>query len=93
MMDAIIKTFRYIWLQKFKILFTLVFTLVFLFILFPFKDLNDFVSGQVSKLTQNSVYLQFEDMHINPVTASISLETKSPVCGAGDICKPPEDSR
>lgn len=74
MMDLIIKTFRYIWAQKFKILFTLVFTLVFLFILFPFKDLNDFVSGQVSRLTQNSVYLQFEDMHINPATASISLD-------------------
>lgn len=74
MMDIIIKTFRYIWAQKFKILFTLVFTLVFLFVLFPFKDLNDFVSGQVSKLTQNSVYLQFDDMQINPVTASISLD-------------------
>lgn len=74
MMDIIIKTFRYIWSQKFKILFTLVFTLVFLFILFPFKDLNDFVSGQISRLTQNSVYLQFDDMHVNPVTASISLD-------------------
>lgn len=74
MMDLIIKTFRYIWAQKFKILFTLVFTLVFLFILFPFKDLNDFVSGQISRLTQNAVYLQFEDMHLNPVTASISLD-------------------
>ncbi len=74
MMDLIIKTFRFIWSQKFKILFTLVFTLVFLFILFPFKDLNDFISGQVSRLTQNAVYLQFEDMHINPATAAISLD-------------------
>ncbi|MES2801113.1 MAG: type II secretion system protein GspN [Bdellovibrionota bacterium] len=74
MMDMIIKTFRFVWGQKFKILFTLVFAFVFLFLLFPFKDLNDFVSGQVSALTQNSVYLQFEDMHINPVTASISLD-------------------
>lgn len=74
MMDIIIKTFRYVWLQKFKILFTLFFTLVFLFILFPFKDLNDFISGQVSRLTQNAVYMQFEDMHMNPVTASISLD-------------------
>lgn len=74
MMDMIIKTFRFIWGQKFKILFTVVFTFVFLFLLFPFKDLNDFVSGQVSALTQNSVYLQFEDMRLNPVTASISLD-------------------
>lgn len=74
MMDMIIKTFRFAWVQKFKILFTLVFAVVFLFLLFPFKDLNDFVSGQVSALTQNGVYLQFEDMHINPVTASISLD-------------------
>lgn len=74
MMDMIIKTIRFVWSQKFKILFTIVFTFVFLFLLFPFKDLNDFVSGQVSALTQNSVYLQFEDMQINPVTASISLD-------------------
>lgn len=74
MMDAIIKTFRYIWSQKLKILFTILFTLAFVFMLFPFKDLNDFVSGQVSHLTQNAVYLQFEDMRINPITASISLD-------------------
>lgn len=74
MMDMIIKTFRFVWGQKFKILFTLVFTLVFVFLLFPFKDLNDFVSGKVSNLTQKSVYLQFEDMHINPLTTSISLD-------------------
>lgn len=74
MMDMIIKTFRFVWAQKFKILFTVVFTFVFLFLLFPFKDLNDFVSGQVSALTQNNVYLQFEDMHLNPATASISLD-------------------
>ncbi|AZZ37133.1 type II secretion system protein GspN [Bdellovibrio sp. qaytius] len=74
MMDMIIKTFRFVWSQKFRILFTVVFALVFLFILFPFKDLNDFVSGQVSNLTQNSVYLQFEDMHMNPLTTSISLD-------------------
>lgn len=74
MMDMIIKTFRFVWAQKFKILFTFVFAIVFLFLLFPFKDLNDFVSGQVSALTQNSVYLQFEDMQINPLTTSISLD-------------------
>jgi type II secretion system protein N len=74
MMDAIIKTFRYVWSQKFKILFTLLFTFVFLFLLFPFKDLNDFVSGQVARLTGNTVYLQFEDMHINPLTASVNLD-------------------
>lgn len=74
MMDAIIKTFRFVWSQKFKILFTLLFTFVFLFLLFPFKDLNDFVSGQVARLTGNSVYLQFEDMHINPLAASVSLD-------------------
>lgn len=74
MMDALIKIFRFIWTQKFKILFTLGCALIFLFLLFPFKDLNDFVSGQVSRLTQNKVYLQFEDMHLNPVTASISMD-------------------
>lgn len=74
MMDMIIKAFRFVWAQKFKILFTFVFTIVFIFILFPFKDLNDFVSGQVSNLTQNNVYLQFEDMQLNPLTTSISLD-------------------
>lgn len=74
MMDAIIKLFRFVWGQKWKIVATLCFTLMFLFLMFPFKDLNDFISGKVSQLTQNQVYLQFDDMSINPVLAAISLD-------------------
>jgi type II secretion system protein N len=74
MFDIIIITFRKIMAQKWKILFTLVACIMFLFILFPFKDLNDFISGQVCFLTGNRVYLQFEDMHINPVTASVTMD-------------------
>ncbi|MCB0421126.1 MAG: type II secretion system protein GspN [Bdellovibrionales bacterium] len=39
--------------------------LFFCLALFPFGDLADLVTVQVSKLTQNQVYLQFDDMGIS----------------------------
>lgn len=73
-MDAIIKTFRFLWLHKWKSTFLLSMISLFLLLLFPFKDLNDFISAQIAGLTQNKIYLQFEDMHVNPLTASVSLD-------------------
>jgi type II secretion system protein N len=62
----LLKGFLYwLWQQKKRFLLTLLATLVFLFLLFPFGDLSDLVTGQVSKLTQNQVFVQFQDMRIS----------------------------
>lgn len=38
---------------------------IFLFLLFPFDDLGDLVSSQVSKLTDNSIYLRFDKLNMS----------------------------
>ncbi|MGZ3724243.1 MAG: type II secretion system protein GspN [Pseudobdellovibrio sp.] len=52
----------------------LILTVFFLFVLFPLSDLNDLISSQVSKLTQNRVYFQFDQMHLNPFTVSLGMD-------------------
>lgn len=74
MMNGIVIFFRFLKNNFGKFVLGLFLVVLFLYILFPFSDLNDLVSAQVSKLTQNRVFLQFDDLHINPVTASISLD-------------------
>ncbi|AGH95747.1 type II secretion system protein GspN [Pseudobdellovibrio exovorus] len=74
MMNSIVIFFRFLFSHKWKILFTLSLTIVFLVVLFPLSDLNDLVSSQVSKQTQNQVFLQFDKMSLNPVPVSLSLE-------------------
>lgn len=73
MMNGIILSFRFLFANKWKIILTVWFSLIFIFILFPFNDLNDLISAQISKLTQNKVFVQFEEMHLNPFGPKISL--------------------
>lgn len=74
MMNSIVIFFRFLFSNKWKLALTFFMTLGFLFVLFPLSDLNDLISTQVSKLTNNTVFLQFEKMRLNPMTASVSLE-------------------
>ncbi len=74
MMNSIVIFFRFIKNNFGKFLLGAVLVIVFLFVLFPFSDLNDLVSSQVSKLTANRVFLQFDNFHINPLTASVTLD-------------------
>lgn len=74
MMNGIVLFFRFLKNNFGKFVLGISLTVVFLYILFPFSDLNDLVSAQVSRLTQNRVFLQFENLHINPATASVGLE-------------------
>lgn len=76
-MNYLIITVRFIWAQKWKILSLVSFALIFLFLLFPFKDLNDYLSSQVSLFTQNKVYMQFEDMNLNPLTTTVTFNNIS----------------
>lgn len=73
-MNSIIIGLRYILRHKWKILTTFILSFVFLFLLFPFQDLNDFISQKVLQLTQNKVYLQFEDLSINPLTTTLHFK-------------------
>ncbi len=73
-MNGIVIFFRFLFSNKWKIFLTFAMTLLFLILLFPLSDLNDLISSQVSKMTGNKVFLQFEKMHLNPLSTSISLE-------------------
>lgn len=46
-------------------LYSILFTLIFFIFLFPTGDLGDLVSSKVSELTQNQVFLQFNNFSFN----------------------------
>lgn len=74
MMNGLILAIKFLFQHKLKIISALSLTVLFIFLLFPFKDLNDFVSSQISLLTQKKVYLQFNDMSLNLLTTSVHLD-------------------
>jgi len=76
-MNYIIIFFRFVFKHLGKIAFAIGLCCFFIFIFFPFSDLNDFISSKVSELTQKKVFLQFEDMHINPIATSVKLDQVS----------------
>lgn len=51
--------------NKDKLFILFVSPLVFLFFLFPFDDLSDLITSQVSALSGNSVYVQFEKLKMS----------------------------
>ncbi|MNJ98550.1 hypothetical protein D3C87_163170 [compost metagenome] len=64
-MENVFKFFRMLKNNKGRIFVMIMSAVVFLFVLFPFDDMSDLISSQVSKLTNNSVYLQFERMKLS----------------------------
>lgn len=73
-------------------------TIVFSFVLFPFEDLSDLVSAQVAKLTNNKVYLQFENLGFSPLNfglkfKNVSVESSStPALSAQELTIAPSAS-
>ena len=61
--------------EKKKILIYFLFTLLFLIVLFPFGDLSDFVTAQISKATNNQVFVQFRDPGFS-IFPSLGFELK-----------------
>lgn len=51
--------------SKGKILILILSAITFVVLLFPFSDLTDFISSQVSVQTNNSVYLQLEELNLS----------------------------
>ena len=66
-MDQIWKMISWLWSHKFKYVLALLATVVFAFILFPFSDLSDLVSSQISAATANQLYVQFEKLHFSVI--------------------------
>ena len=64
-MDYIKKFLTFLKVHKWKWVGILASTVMFAFWLFPFSDLSDFVSTQVSKLSNNQIYLQFDNLRIS----------------------------
>jgi type II secretion system protein N len=77
MMNLIVLFFRFLKNNTARIFIVLLLSIVFLFVLFPLGDLNDLASTEVSKATNNSIYLQFENMSLNPLTMTVGLENLS----------------
>ena len=50
------------------------FTLLFFFVLFPFNDLSQLVTDQVSKASQNQVYLEFQNLSLSLFPVGIRME-------------------
>lgn len=73
MMNAIVLFFRFIFSHKWKFVLVAFSSLFFLIYLFPLSDLNDYISIQVAKLTNNRIYVQFDAMSLNPFTTSLDL--------------------
>lgn len=64
-MENVAKFFKLLKENKGKIVVMIFSAFVFLFVLFPFDDLSDLISSQVSKLSNNSVYVQFERLKMS----------------------------
>lgn len=63
---AQLKTFfSFLGSHKWKFVLMIFSTVVFVILLFPFGDLADLITAQVSKMTGNQVYLQFDDMRMS----------------------------
>lgn len=61
-----VKSFlKWLFRHKGKYLVAILSAILFFLILFPLGDLSDLVSSQVSKLTANQVFLQFQDLRMS----------------------------
>lgn len=60
--------------SKLKILFFLLSFIIFIILIFPFDDLGDFASSQIAKMTNNSVFVQFDHLKIGFFPTGIKLE-------------------
>ncbi|MDG0817447.1 type II secretion system protein GspN [Bdellovibrio svalbardensis] len=64
-MENITQFFKLLKENKGKLFVAFFSAIVFLFILFPFDDLSDLISSQVSKLSNNSVYVTFDRLKMS----------------------------
>ncbi|MGE3759158.1 MAG: type II secretion system protein GspN [Pseudobdellovibrionaceae bacterium] len=75
MKEALGKIFSFLSAAKKQIFIGILSVFAFIVILFPFNDLSDLVSTQVAQLTNNQVFVQFEDLKLS-LLSGIGLELK-----------------
>lgn len=68
-MNAIGQLIQLILRNKKKIFLVVLFYALFLFLLFPFSDLGNFVTAQVAQATRNQVFVKFETLDVKLVPA------------------------
>ena len=73
MMNVIKKFFAL--LKKLRLAFLIFFvsTLFFTILLFPLNDLGDLVSAQVSRLSHNQVYFQFDELNLSALPPGLQM--------------------
>ncbi len=82
MSEALRKLISLFLKNKGKFVLMLVSALVFSVVLFPFGDLSDLITAQVSKATGNQLYLQFDKMRLSLIPSpgvemeSVLVETR-----------------
>ncbi len=94
--ELLTKFIQFLKAQFMKIILLLIFTVVFIFILFPFGDMGDLVSTQVSRGSGNQVNLNFDQMGIDIFPAPgvefkqviIELQNLSPISAKQLIISP-----
>lgn len=65
--------FRFLFKHKWKFVICFNSVIVFLLMLFPFNDLTDLVTSQVSQLTKNSVYVQMDELELSAFPTGIRV--------------------
>lgn len=77
-MESIKGFIKFIFQHKKKYLVCISSSLLFLFILFPFNDLSDLITSQIAKVTNNTIFLQFDEIHLSPLPLpSVSFDRLS----------------
>lgn len=66
-MNKIVEIFRFLKKHWLKFVLWISLSLSFVFFLFPFDDLSDLVTTQVSKLTGGQIYLRFDRFSVSPL--------------------------
>lgn len=70
-LQPIINVFKF---HKFKVFFLFLCTLLFAVLMFPFNEIADIVSAQISKATRNQVQVSFDDLGLSFYPFGISAK-------------------
>lgn len=73
-MNRVVAALTWLKQNKGKFFLSFVSTLVFLFILFPFDDLGDLVSTQVSKFSHNTLFVNFEKLRMSLAPTGLNFK-------------------
>lgn len=73
-MNRIIQLFRFLKRHWMKFILWISLSLTFVFLLFPFDDLSDLVTTQVSKITGGQIYLRFDRFSVSPLGPKAEFE-------------------